>query len=108
MITSTLTLSYASDSYLLEVQLSTSPITVSVQNARDAYQLAVADGFVGTRAEWRASLQGETGPTGPQGPAGSNPEIVMLSPGAAGLAEYIALTPEQQMDGRWYLVPKLS
>lgn len=41
-----------------------------------AYEVAVQAGFVGTEAEWLASLvgpqgaQGETGPTGPQGPQG--------------------------------------
>ena len=46
-----------------------------------AYQVAVADGFVGTESQWLASLvgpagaqgpQGPTGPQGPQGPAGAN------------------------------------
>ena len=39
-----------------------------------AYQAAVAGGFVGTEAQWMASLtgpQGPTGATGPQGPAGA-------------------------------------
>lgn len=48
-----------------------------------AYEVAVANGFVGTEAQWLASLvgpqgaagpqgpQGETGPAGPQGPAGT-------------------------------------
>lgn len=35
-----------------------------------AYEVAVANGFVGTEAEWLASLEGEPGPTGPEGPAG--------------------------------------
>jgi hypothetical protein len=34
-----------------------------------AYEVAVANGFVGTEAEWLASLEG---PQGPQGPAGQN------------------------------------
>lgn len=42
-----------------------------------AYQIAVAQGFVGTEAEWVTSLEGAVGPTGatgatgPQGPAGA-------------------------------------
>lgn len=36
-----------------------------------AYDLAVQNGFVGTEAEWIASLKGATGDQGPQGPAGS-------------------------------------
>ena len=44
-----------------------------------AYEVAVQEGFVGTKAEWLASLHGATGPkgdqgvqgqTGPQGPKG--------------------------------------
>ena len=41
-----------------------------------AYEVAVANGFVGTELEWLASLEGPQGPqgpigaTGPQGPAG--------------------------------------
>lgn len=38
-----------------------------------AYEVAVANGFTGTEAQWLASLvgpQGETGPAGPQGPQG--------------------------------------
>lgn len=35
-----------------------------------AYEVAVHDGFVGTEAEWLASLKGDSGLTGPQGPTG--------------------------------------
>ena len=35
-----------------------------------AYEVAVENGFVGTEAEWLASLKGDTGETGPQGPQG--------------------------------------
>lgn len=80
----------------ISVTLSTTEIALNYQAARDAYQLAVADGFVGTRAEWLASLQGE------DGLIGSNAEIVLC----ANLAAYLALDPEVQMDGRWYVVPK--
>lgn len=40
----------------------------------DAYEVAVSEGFVGTRAQWLESLQGpegEAGQTGPQGPPGT-------------------------------------
>lgn len=40
-----------------------------------AYEIAVANGFVGTEAQWLASLVGPEGPEGPQGiqgPAGTN------------------------------------
>ena len=35
-----------------------------------AYEIAVQNGFVGTEAEWLASLKGEDGEQGPVGPAG--------------------------------------
>lgn len=38
-----------------------------------AYQLAVTGGFVGTEAQWIASLKGVKGDTGAQGPAGTPP-----------------------------------
>lgn len=43
------------------------------QNGTDglsAYQVAVANGFAGTQAEWLASLKGEKGDRGQQGPPG--------------------------------------
>ena len=39
-----------------------------------AYEVAVKNGYIGSEAEWLASLKGDTGaagPQGPQGPAGS-------------------------------------
>lgn len=60
------------DTITINVTLNTSPVAVSVvtnpvtvtvnyQVARDAYQLAKAEGFVGTRPEWLASLNGTDG-----------------------------------------------
>ena len=49
----------------------TAPITTA---GRDAYQLAVADGFEGTREEWRLAQKGEKGVTGEQGPKGDTGE----------------------------------
>lgn len=43
---------------------------VIIQEARDAYQLAIAEGFTGTRAEWLASLAGQPGPPGSDGQPG--------------------------------------
>jgi hypothetical protein len=112
------------------------PVLVDFTEARDAYQLAVVDGFTGTRAQWLASLQGPAGPTGAagpqglagaagvQGPAGAAGAAGAQGPagaagatgpaGVAGLtavvktaAEYAALTPEQQADTtKWYVIPK--
>jgi hypothetical protein len=53
------------------------------QDGASAYQVAVAGGFVGTQAQWLASL---VGPEGAQGPDGPQPEL-----GAAGAGTDIAL-----------------
>jgi hypothetical protein len=104
-MTSTLTLSYSGDTYVVDVALSTQPVTVEVAMARDAYQLALADGFVGTRAEWRASLQGDPGPPGDPGPIGP----AGLIPITLTLAEYLDLSVEQQLDpNKWYVIPSIS
>lgn len=41
------------------------------EGGANAYEVAVANGFVGTEAEWLESLQGEQGETGPTGPTGA-------------------------------------
>lgn len=52
------------------------PQGVQGPSGDDAYEVAVAEGFVGTRVEWLASLEGpqgpkgDTGDAGPQGPIG--------------------------------------
>ena len=51
-------------------------------DGKSAYQLAVEKGFVGTEAEWIASLKGETGPIGPQGEIG--PQGLKGETGATG------------------------
>ena len=51
-------------------------------DGKSAYQLAVEKGFVGTEAEWVASLKGETGPIGPQGEVG--PQGLKGETGATG------------------------
>ena len=50
-----------------------------------------------------SGADGTPGPAGADGAPGANAEIVVLS-----LADYLALTPEAQMDGTWYVVPKQS
>ena len=48
----------------------TGPSGPAGADGADAYEVAVAAGFVGTRAEWLASLVGPQGPQGATGPAG--------------------------------------
>jgi hypothetical protein len=88
-----LTLTYEPDTVTINVVFSPVAVSVTVAQARDAYQLAVAEGFAGNRTAWLESLQG---------PAGANAEYVVC----ADLAAYLALSPAVQMDGRWYLIPK--
>ena len=40
------------------------------ENGLSAYEIAVANGFEGTEAEWLASLVGPQGPAGPKGDTG--------------------------------------
>lgn len=44
------------------------------EDGESAYEIAVANGFKGTEAEWLASLKGEKGDPGEQGPAGPQGE----------------------------------
>lgn len=37
-----------------------------------AYQIALSEGFVGTKSAWRTSLKGDKGEPGPQGPPGQD------------------------------------
>ena len=54
-------------------------------DGKSAYQLAVEKGFVGTEAEWVASLKGETGPIGPRGIQGEvGPQGLKGETGATG------------------------
>lgn len=61
----------------------TGPAGAAGEDGDSAYEVAVAGGFVGTQAEWLASL---VGPQGAQGPEGPQPEL-----GAAGAGADIAL-----------------
>lgn len=62
-----------------------------------AYEVALANGFVGTEPEWLLSLvgeqgpQGEQGPAGPQGPEGPMPEGAVTCDDAS-ITKVIALT----------------
>lgn len=73
------------------------------EDGASAYDLAVANGYVGTEAAWLASLVGPAGPEGPEGPAGADgapgepgpagDQGPAGAPGAAGLSAYeVALT----------------
>lgn len=52
-----------------------------------AYQIAVANGFVGNEAAWLASLQGATGATGATGPAGTGVAVLGSGESTAGLPD---------------------
>lgn len=58
---------------------------------QSAYEIAVADGFVGTEAEWLASLQGPAGADGAPGADGQ--------PGPAGVVGDLAWSPLPLLNG---------
>lgn len=60
-------------------------------NGASAYEIAVANGFVGTEEEWIASLKGEKGDTGPQGIQGES--------GVDGVSVTIESISESTVDG---------
>jgi hypothetical protein len=64
-------------------------------DGKSAYEVAVEEGFVGTEAEWLASLVGPQGPTGPQGPAGSASNFSLLWTTSK---QFISNTPIKIMD----------
>lgn len=74
------------------------PAGVAGADGDSAYEVAVANGFVGTEAQWLASLvgpqgpqgvKGDTGDVGPQGPVGdAGPAGADGAPGADGLSAY--------------------
>lgn len=84
----TVSLTYQSSPILVEVNLTQTPVTVSIMAAKDAYQLALDDGFVGTRSEWLASLVGTPGAPGTPGTDGDP------GPPGTGLA-WVQLTAAQ-------------
>lgn len=64
------------------VEIQETVLGVQGEDGLSAYEVAVRDGFVGTEAEWLASL---VGPTGPQGPIGeTGPEGPQGLPGSQG------------------------
>ena len=81
-------------------------------DGKSAYQLAVEKGFVGTEAEWVASLKGETGPIGPQGiqgPKGDNYQITEADYAAiAGMISVPSKTSELTNDSNFVNDIKLN
>lgn len=82
-----------------EINLDTAPIAPPVDpvdptpyvgpRGRSAYQIAVDEGYIGSEAEWLASLvgpEGPQGPQGPQGPPGGGADLSDNAPHALGTA----------------------
>lgn len=75
-------------------------------NGQSAYQIAVANGFVGTEAQWLSSLQGPQGPvgaTGPQGATGATGPQGVAGPqgpaGANGVGSVVSITAGSGLTG---------
>lgn len=78
-------------------------------DGKSAYQLAVEKGFVGTEAEWIASLKGETGPQGIQGLKGDNYQITEADYAAiAGMVSVPSKTSELTNDSNFITEVKLN
>ena len=78
-------------------------------NGKSAYQLAVEKGFVGTEAEWIASLKGENGLQGIQGPKGDNYQITESDYAAiAGMVSVPSKTSELTNDSNFITEVKLN
>ena len=81
-------------------------------DGKSAYQLAVEKGFIGTEAEWSASLKGETGATGLQGiqgPKGDNYQITEADYAAiAGMVSVPSKTSELTNDSNFITEVKLN
>ena len=78
-------------------------------DGKSAYQLAVEKGFVGTEAEWIASLKGKNGSQGIQGPKGDNYQITEAD--YAAIAEMVSVpskTSELTNDSNFITEVKLN
>lgn len=78
-------------------------------DGKSAYQLAVEKGFVGTEAEWIASLKGENGLQGIQGPKGDNYQITEADYATiAGMVSVPSKTSELTNDSNFITEVKLN
>ena len=78
-------------------------------DGKSAYQLAVEKGFVGTEAEWVASLKGKNGLQGIQGPKGDNYQITEADYAAiAGMVSVPSKTSELTNDSNFITEVKLN
>lgn len=78
-------------------------------DGKSAYQLAVEKGFIGTEAEWIASLKGENGLQGIQGPKGDNYQITEADYAAiAGMVSVPSKTSELTNDSNFITEVKLN
>ena len=78
-------------------------------DGKSAYQLAVEKGFIGTEAEWIASLKGKNGLQGIQGPKGDNYQITEADYAAiAGMVSVPSKTSELTNDSNFITEVKLN
>ncbi len=77
-----------------------SPQTVNVAATTNPQSVNVAAVQSTQTVQVEAVSRVVPGADGDPGPAGANAEIVVLT-----LAAYLALAPEVQMNGTWYVIP---
>lgn len=64
-------------------------------DGKSAYEIALENGYTGTKEEWLLSLKGERGPAGPEGPRGERGETGqqgMQGPSGAGVPQRLTLS----------------
>lgn len=66
-----------------------------------AYEIALQNGFVGTEAQWLASLVGPTGPTGATGPPGSDGEDGIGIPAGGTTGQTLIKSSDTDYDTTW-------
>jgi hypothetical protein len=85
------------DLITVNVSLVPSPVTVAVVTAPAPVTVALSTAPAPVTVEVTEAAVGEAGPPGANAPT----QVLTL-------AAYLALTPEAQLNGTWYVIPRTS
>lgn len=87
-------------------------LEITLPAPEPAIQITIAEGAPGADgAPGPAGEDGAPGPAGADGPPGANAEIVVfqnIPGGLTALQQYLALSAEEQMSGKWFVCAKPS